>query len=89
MNSFSFEERTQAFTRLKPGLAIRLLSKGLFYIRAMTSVITSVVVVTVVFVAVFDVVVIFVGAFVVMHGFETSRNTFVAKTSKVFIKSLN
>ena len=38
MNSFSFEDkvtRTQAFTRLKPGLALRLLIKGLFYIRAM------------------------------------------------------
>ena len=27
--------RTQDFTRLKPDLALRLLSKGLFYIRAM------------------------------------------------------
>ena len=43
--------------------------------------ITSVVVFTVVFVVVFDVVVIVVLAVVVMHGFKTSRNTFVAKTS--------
>ena len=41
----------------------------------------------VVFVTVFDVVI--VEAVVVMHGFKTSRNTFVAKTSKVLIKSLN
>ena len=34
MNSFFFEEDPR-FTRLKPSLALRLLSKGLFYIRAM------------------------------------------------------
>ena len=38
MNSFSFEEKDPRFTRQKPGLAIRLLSKGLFYIRAMAKV---------------------------------------------------
>ena len=32
---FSFEDKDPRFTRLKPGLALRLLSKGLFYIRAM------------------------------------------------------
>ena len=35
MNSFSFEDKDPRFTRLKPGLALRLLSKGLFYIGAM------------------------------------------------------
>ena len=30
-----FEEKDPRFTRLKPGLALRSLSKGLFYIRAM------------------------------------------------------
>ena len=35
MNSFSFEDKGPKFTRLKPDLALRLLSKGLFYIRAM------------------------------------------------------
>ena len=35
MNSFSFEDKDPRFTGLKPGLALRLLSKGLFYIRAM------------------------------------------------------
>ena len=35
MNSFSFEDKDPRFTRLKPGLALRLLSKGLFYIKAM------------------------------------------------------
>ena len=34
MNSFSFEEKDPRFTRLKPDLALRLLGKGLFYIRA-------------------------------------------------------
>ena len=34
-NSFSFEDKDPRFTRLKPGLALSLLSKGLFYIRAM------------------------------------------------------
>ena len=33
--TFPFEEKDPRFTRLKPGLALRLLSKGLFYIRAM------------------------------------------------------
>ena len=33
MNSFSFEDKDPRFTRLKPGLALRLLSKGLFYTR--------------------------------------------------------
>ena len=37
MNSFSFEDKNPRFTRLKPGLALRLLSKGLLYIRAMLS----------------------------------------------------
>ena len=40
MNSFSFEEKDPSFTSLKSGLALRLLSKGLFYIRAMTQIIT-------------------------------------------------
>ena len=35
LNSFSFEDKDPIFTRLKPGLALRLFSKGLFYIRAM------------------------------------------------------
>ena len=35
MNLFSFEDKDPKFTRLKPDLALRLLSKGLFYIRAM------------------------------------------------------
>ena len=38
MNSFSFEEKDPIFTRLKPGLALRLLSGGLLYIRAMTNI---------------------------------------------------
>ena len=37
LNSFSFREKDPRFTRLKPDLALSLLSKGLFYIRAMTS----------------------------------------------------
>ena len=35
LNSFSYEDKDPRFTRLKPGLALRLLSRGLFYIRAM------------------------------------------------------
>ena len=35
LNSFSFEDKDPRFTSLKAGLALRLLSKGLFYIRAM------------------------------------------------------
>ena len=35
LNSFSFEEKDPRFTRPKPFLALRLLSKGIFYIRAM------------------------------------------------------
>ena len=35
MNSFSFKDKGPRFTRLKSGLALRLLSNGLFYIRAM------------------------------------------------------
>ena len=35
MNLFSFEDKDPRFTRLKSGLALRLLSKELFYIRAM------------------------------------------------------
>ena len=35
LNSFSFKDKDPRFTRLKLGLALRLLSKGLFYIRAM------------------------------------------------------
>ena len=35
LNSFCFEEKDPRFTRLKAGLALRLFSKGLFYIRAM------------------------------------------------------
>jgi hypothetical protein len=34
LNSFSLEDK-DPISRLKPGLALRLLSKGLFYIRAM------------------------------------------------------
>ena len=37
LNSFSFEDKDPRFTRLKPGLALSLLIKGLFYIRAMTA----------------------------------------------------
>ena len=33
LNSFSFEDKDPRFTRLK--LALRLLSKGLFYIRSL------------------------------------------------------
>ena len=33
--SFAFKDKEPRFTRLKPGLALWLLSKGLFYIRAM------------------------------------------------------
>ena len=32
---YSFWDKDPRFTRLKPGLAVRLLCKGLFYIRAM------------------------------------------------------
>ena len=35
LNSFCFEDKDPRFTRLKPILALRLLSKGLFYIRTM------------------------------------------------------
>ena len=35
LNKFSFEDKDPRFTRLKSGLALRLLSNGLFYIRAM------------------------------------------------------
>ena len=35
LNSFFFEDKELRFTRIKPVLALRLLSKGLFYIRAM------------------------------------------------------
>ena len=35
LNSFSFEDKDPRFTSLKTGLAIRLLRKGLFCIRAM------------------------------------------------------
>ena len=34
-NLFSFEDKEPRITRVKPGLALRLLSKELFYIRAM------------------------------------------------------
>jgi hypothetical protein len=37
LNSFFFEDKDPRFTRLKPDLALRLLSKGLFYIRAILS----------------------------------------------------
>ena len=36
LNSFSFETKDPRFTSLKLVLALRLLSKGLFYIRAMS-----------------------------------------------------
>ena len=36
LNSFSFEDKDPRFTRLKPVLALRLLSKELFYVRVMT-----------------------------------------------------
>ena len=35
MNSFSFEDKDPRFTKAKAGLALRLFSEGLFYIRAM------------------------------------------------------
>ena len=35
LNSFNLEDKDPRCTRLKPFLALRLLSKGLFYIRAM------------------------------------------------------
>ena len=35
LNSFSFEDKDPRFTRLKPSLTLRLVSEGLFYIRAM------------------------------------------------------
>ena len=35
MNSFTLEDKDLRCTRLKSFLALRLLSKGLFYIRAM------------------------------------------------------
>ena len=35
LNSFTLEDKDPRCTRLKPFLALRLLSKGLFYIRAM------------------------------------------------------
>ena len=35
LNSFRFVDKDPRFIRLKPSLALRLLSKGLFYIRAM------------------------------------------------------
>ena len=35
LNSFSFEDKEPRFTRLKPDLALRLCSKGQFYIWAM------------------------------------------------------
>ena len=35
LNSFSFEDKDPRLTRLKPVLALWLLSKGLFYIRVM------------------------------------------------------
>ena len=38
LNSFSFEEKDPRFTRLKAGLALSLLSIGLFYIRAMLNI---------------------------------------------------
>ena len=34
LNSFPFEDKDPRFTRLKSGLALRLISKRLFYIRA-------------------------------------------------------
>ena len=41
LNSFSIEDKDPRFTRLKLGLALRLLSKRLFYIRAMEPAIGS------------------------------------------------
>ena len=41
LNSFSFEVKDPRFTRQKPGFTLRLLSKGLFYIRAVYLVIYS------------------------------------------------
>ena len=38
LNSFSFEDKDPRFTRLKPDLELRLLSKGLFHIRAMPAI---------------------------------------------------
>ena len=35
LKSFSFEDKDPTLKWLKPGLALRLLSKGLFYIMAM------------------------------------------------------
>ena len=35
LNSFTLEDKDPRWIRLKPGLALRLLSTGLFYIRAM------------------------------------------------------
>ena len=35
MNSFAFVDKDPRFTRVKSGLALRLLSKGLVYTRAM------------------------------------------------------
>ena len=35
LKSFSFEDKDPRFTRIKLGIALRFLSKGLFYIRAM------------------------------------------------------
>ena len=35
LNSFSLEDENPRFTQAKPVLALRLLSKGLFYIRTM------------------------------------------------------
>ena len=43
MNSFSFEDKDPQLTRLKPGLALGLLRKGLFYERAMAMAITYIV----------------------------------------------
>ena len=37
LKSFTLEDKDPRCTRLKPDLALSLLSKGLFYIRAMTS----------------------------------------------------
>ena len=42
LNSFSFKDKDPRFTRLKPDLALRLLSKRLFYIRAMTARISNI-----------------------------------------------
>ena len=38
LNSFTLEDKDPRWIRLKPGLALRLLSTGLFYIRAMISI---------------------------------------------------